>query len=328
MPLLEKPLAPANGAAGTGANRAKTARIALGRAGSCPPAHRRTRPPPVGTDCRPAGMVRSLRAAATWLLSALLVVANPSGGTAGAAGLQPHRAIYKMALSRGTGRSDVASATGTMFYRFAQGCDGWSVENRTVLRLSYDGGGDVETVWTFASWESADGLKFRFYARYEQDGAQLERLEGRASLDGPGGGGTAQFSEPDGRTTALPQGTVFPTEHLRLLIMAAVRGDRRLSRVVFDGASIDNPYLVTAVMGPLANAGAEALAGKTNLPALPAWWTQMAFFPHQHQETNPEFEIGAQYRADGIADRIVQRFDTFALDVRLSEFEVLARPEC
>lgn len=281
-----------------------------------------------GKGCRSAGSIRLKRAAAGLTIAVLLALGDAGSGSAGTINLQPHRAIYKMGLARSAGRSDVTAASGSMFYRFAQGCDGWTVENRTVLRLSYETGGDVETVWSFASWESADGLKFRFYARYEQDGAQVERLEGRASLAGPGGGGSVEFSEPEGRTTTLPQGTVFPTEHLRALIAAAERGEVRLTRVVFDGASADNPYLVAAMMGPLAAAGTSALAEKTKLPSLPAWWTQMAFFPYLQKAANPEFEIGAEYRADGIADRIVQRFDTFALDARLSEFETLAKPDC
>ena len=45
----------------------------------------------------------------------------------------------------------------------------------------------------------------------------------------------------------------------------------------------------------------------------------MAFFPIGDRGAEPEFEMGAHYRADGIADAILQHFDTFSLDVRLRE---------
>lgn len=339
MPTLEESLAPPDRAPHTAARAALPPSADADTrvpAGAIAPAAARADRRADGRNRRAAGMTvrsRSLaglaRALGGLALGAALAFgAAGSVAAGGVSSLQPHRAIYKVALGRAAGRSDVTAATGTMFYRFAEGCDGWTVENRTVLQLSYESGGDTETVWTFASWESNDGRKFRFYARYEQDGAQIERLEGRASIDAPGGGGAAEFTEPEGRITALPPGTLFPTEHLRALIAAADRGELRLTRVVFDGASIDNPYLVTAVMGPLPRGGRDALAAATRLPSVPAWWTQLAFFPYHQPHASPEFEIGAQYRADGIADRIVQRFDTFALDVRLSDFEALARPDC
>jgi len=276
-----------------------------------------------------------------WLLSFAIaaVLAIPGNGVGADAGsgagagtapsaLQPHRAIYRLSLAKTAPRGDVAAADGSMFYRFAQGCDGWTVENRTVLHLTFQSGGEAETVWTFASWESADGLQFRFYTRYEQDGEMVERLAGRATLEGPGAAGTVTFSEPADRVIALPLGTLFPAEHIRAVTRAAERGEKSLETVVFDGASLDNPYLIHAVIKPLPQAQREQMAAKTNLPVMPAWLTHMAFFPYHQREPAPEFEIAAHYRADGIADRIIQYFSDFTLSVQLGEFEALARPDC
>lgn len=283
---------------------------------------------------RPGGRGAARRAFRRACLLAFAIAAVPAipgtGVEAGAApnALQPHRAIYRLSLAKTAARGDVAAADGSMFYRFAQGCDGWTVENRTVLHLTFQSGGEAETVWTFASWESADGLQFRFYTRYEQDGEMVERLAGRATLEGLGAAGTVTFSEPADRVIALPLGTVFPAEHIRALTAAAERGEKTLETVVFDGASLDNPYLIHAVLKPLALTQREHLATKTGLRVMPAWLTHMAFFPHHRREPEPEFEIAAHYRADGIADRIIQYFSDFTLSVQLGEFEALARPDC
>lgn len=274
---------------------------------------------------------RAFRRACLLAFAIAAVLAIPETGVeAGAApnALQPHRAIYRLSLAKTATRGDVAAADGSMFYRFAQGCDGWTVENRTVLHLTFQSGGEAETVWTFASWESADGLQFRFYTRYEQDGEMVERLAGRATLEGSGAAGTVTFSEPADRVIALPLGTLFPAEHIRALTAAAERGEKTLETVVFDGASLDNPYLIHAVLKPLAQAQREQLAAKTGLRVAPAWLTHMAFFPYHQREPGPEFEIAAHYRADGIADRIIQYFSDFTLSVQLGEFEALARPDC
>lgn len=242
--------------------------------------------------------------------------------------LQPHRAVYRMSLAPSDRPSDVSAADGVMLYRFARGCDGWTVENKTVLRLTYDNDTTAQTVWSFVSWESTDGRQFRFRARYDQDGQRLEKITGWADLPHPGKPGTAHFLEPEAQTIELPAGSLFPTAHMREVIDAAISGQHRLSRVVFDGASVDNPYQVSALFGPLADAAAAELAKTAGVPPLPVWWTRMAFFPVDSSLASPEFEIDAQYRSDGIADHIVQRFERFALEVKLYELQVLPPPDC
>lgn len=260
------------------------------------------------------------------LLGAAVLAGAPAA--VGAVDLQSHRAVYRMVLANAQRSSEVVSANGVMVYRFARGCDGWTVENRTFLRLLYENNVEADTLWSFASWESLDGLRFRFHARYEQDGRSLEKLEGEAVLEGREAGGTARFTQPPEKVIVLPPGTAFPTQHVRQMIAAAERGETTLSRVVFDGASLDNPYAVNAVFGRLGEEAADALAKSAGLPVAPSWWTRMAFFPVGGREEEPEFEMGAHYRADGIADQILQTFDRFSLEVRLRELELLPAPEC
>lgn len=123
-------------------------------------------------------------------------------GIARALDLQSHRAVYRMVLASAGRSSDVVSANGVMVYRFIQGCDGWTVENRTFLRLLYDDDTASDTLWSFASWESLDSRKFRFHARYDQDGKTIEILEGEADLREAGQGGSAQVLAAGAQGTA------------------------------------------------------------------------------------------------------------------------------
>jgi hypothetical protein len=267
----------------------------------------------------------SYRACSTVLLAVLLL---PAAGPLAASDLQPHRAVYRMALANSERAADVTAASGVMVYRFARGCDGWTVENKTVLRLTYENDTAMQTVWSFVSWESIDGRHFRFRARYDQDGQTVEKMAGTAERPAADQAGEARLSEPDDRRIPLPPGTLFPTAHMQAVIAAAAAGQKNLNRVVFDGASLENPYQVNAFFGPLPATAAEAMAKAANLPLLPAWWTRMAFFPVASPAALPEFEIDAQYRADGIADVIRQSFERFSLDVRLHQLEILPNPEC
>lgn len=261
---------------------------------------------------------------------AAVALATSSLGVAGeaAAELLSHRALYRTTLATSADGSRVVAASGRMFYRFARECAGWTVENRTVLSLTFEGGDSLESVWTYASLESEDGRGMRFRARYEQDGVTTEKLKGHAMTGKPGLGGLARFDEPDGETITLPEGTLLPAAHMRAVIAAAEAGGTTLTRIVFDGQSVDNPYTVSAVFGPLGTDAAGALAEAAGLPAAPAWWIRMAYHPLAGDDAEPEFEIGSHIRADGVFDRIVQNFGTFSLDVRLEELEPLPPPDC
>lgn len=242
--------------------------------------------------------------------------------------LVPHRAIYRMTLGSASPASRIAGARGAMMYRFMDGCDGWTVENRSYLTIEHDGGEEVESTWSFVSWESKDGLRYRFRVRHTRGGQETEALRGTARLDGPGGAGTAQFAAPSDVTVELPAGTLFPTDHLGVLLGAAQGGGNRLLRAVFDGTTLDNPYEINAVMRATQPGPAAALLARAGLDEARIWKIRLAFFPRASKVAEPEFEIGVRYRDDGIADALQQVFQEFTINLALSEIEILPEPAC
>ncbi len=245
-----------------------------------------------------------------------------------AAGLASHRALYTMTLGKASSSSGIVGARGAMAYRFSRGCDGWTSETQTTLRIQRGVGDEVNTVWAFANWESTDGLRYRYRLRNTRNGRVVDQIQGKASLNSLGGAGTATYSRPEAKTVVLPKGTLFPTQHMLTLIQAGFDRRAHLSKVVFDGSSLDNPFEISAVMSRVSAEDARALAEERKLPDLPAWRVRMAFFPLATRVSVPDFEIGVRYRADGIADRIEQDFGDFTLDLVLSELEILPAEEC
>ncbi len=253
-------------------------------------------------------------------------VGDPAAGLA--AGLASHRALYTMTLGSASRSSGVVGTQGAMAYRFSRGCEGWTSETQTTLRIQRGTGGEVHTVWAFANWESKDGLRYRYRLRNTRNGRVVEQIQGHASLNSLGGAGTATYSRPEAKTVALPKGTLFPTQHMLALIRAGVDRRAHLSKVVFDGSSLDNPFEISALMSRVSAEDARALAEERKLPDLPAWRVRMAFFPVATRASVPDFEIGVRYRSDGIADRIEQDFGDFTLDLVLSELEILPAEDC
>ena len=253
---------------------------------------------------------------------------SPAVTAAGMAesGLVPHRATYRMSLGAATPGSGVIGARGAMEYRFAERCDGWTVENRTYLLLDYEGEGEVETAWDFASWESTDGLGYRFRVRHTRDGKVVDVFRGVAELAARGGAGVARFSSPNDAAVDLPRGTLFPTEHLALLLDAARDGGGHLVRTVFDGTSLKNPYRISAFIKEVEGGGKPFAAA--GLSENRTWRMNLAFYPVAQADPLPEFEIRVLYRADGIADGIRQDFSSFSVDLSLNHIEILPPPEC
>jgi hypothetical protein len=267
-------------------------------------------------------------------LVALAAVGLLMAGQTMAAGagseLAPHRAIYRMNLASTKSGSGVTAASGAMSYKFGDSCDGWIVENKTALTFAYSDGAPVTTTWDFVTWESKDGLHYRFRVRSTRDGTVSEEIDGVADLDGKGKGGIAKFTLPENSTLALPKGTLFPTEHTIRLIEMALKGEHLVERTLFDGTGTDQIFSVNAVIGK-SRAGAQP-AAKTGvnggLLSMQSWPMQMAFFPGDSNEPDPDYEVAVRYYQNGVADEVLQSFGNFSLRGTLESLESLPKPDC
>jgi hypothetical protein len=257
---------------------------------------------------------------AATVMGAVAAFAAPPG-----LAMAPHEATYRMSLASTQAGSGIVAASGTMTYKFADACDGWTVENRIAITYAYTEGGEAQTSTDFVTWESKDGLKYRFRVRNSRNGQVTDEIEGTAELNGKGMGGTAKFTRPEPMTVALPKGTLFPTEHTVRLMDAARAGDRSLLRVVFDGSDADGPYDVNALIG---RPSSQEVNPASPLLATPAWPMALAFFPVGSTDAAPDFEMRLTYHANGVAQDIVQSFKTFSLKGQLETIEALPRRGC
>lgn len=246
-----------------------------------------------------------------------------------------HRAVYGMSLKSSAHGSGISGARGSMIYSFRAGCDGWASETNVKLQLLYAEGDQVSTEWAFASWEARDGKSYQFRTRQARDGQTIEELKGRATRLTADGVGEAKFSSPDGEVIAMPKGTLFPSRHLTDLLEAGSKGVKIFSRTVFDGASLDNPYEINAIVvrrSPLAETATapalEKIIEASGLsPEQPKHY-RMAFFAARASHEKPEFELGVDYRSDGVSRFIRQDFGDFVIDLTLQKIELLTPPKC
>jgi hypothetical protein len=262
-----------------------------------------------------------------FIFAAALLPMATSAPPAGSAEIAPHRALYAMTLGSARNDSGVLDARGTMDYEWGETCDGWTIEQRYRLKMRYAETPDVDIVSSFVTWESKDGLRYRFNQKQTRNGEVDQEIRGEARLDGPGQGGVAEFSKPQVQTLRLDPGVMFPSAHTILLIDAAREGENFISRQVFDGATDENAVQVSAVIGVKLTADPIA-ASRSTLLQRPGWRVRLAFFPVDANAEKPDYELGMRLLDNGVSQDMVIDYGEYSIRAKLDDIEPLARPNC
>jgi hypothetical protein len=243
----------------------------------------------------------------------------------------PHRALYRLSLGATKSSSGVVGANGAMVYEWGETCDGWTVQQRFRLRLQYAEQDNVDVSSSLVTWESKDGLRYRFNERRLRNGELDEEIKGDAKLESKGKGGSADFTKPEAAALTLPEGALFPTSHTLLLIERAQAGDQFVSRSVFDGATVENAAQITAVIGPELKPGpgnAEETLPKSPLLTRPSWRMRLAFFPANGKAEQPDYELGMRLLDNGVSQDMSLDYSDYVIRAKLDEIEPLPRPSC
>ena len=267
-----------------------------------------------------------------WRLGPFVFVAAvvgivPFAAPAEAAEIAPHRALYTMSLGNARSDSGVVDARGTMDYEWGETCEGWTIEQRYRLKMRYAETSDVDIVSSFVTWESKDGLRYRFNQKQTRNGEVDQEIRGEARLDGPGKSGVAEFTKPEAQTLRLEPGVLFPSAHTILLIDSARAGENFVSRLVFDGATDENAVQVSAVIGHKLTADPAA---ETRSPLLerPGWRVRLAFFPVDANAEKPDYELGMRLLDNGVSQDMVIDYGEYSIRAKLDDIEPLSKPNC
>lgn len=256
--------------------------------------------------------------------AAALIASVPAG-----AQIVSHRAAYSLSLGAARANSGITAVEGAMVFDWQEVCEGWTLNQRMTFRIFDSDGQTIENDISFSSFEARGNGPYRFSVRTSVDNEVTEQLRGRAELGSEGRGGRAVFSEPDGETVELPPGTVFPTEHTRLLIERAAAGDRQMGRMVFDGATLDGAFDTNAVMSqPLTtepprgpNIDASLLGGRS-------WRVRIAYFKTGDSASEPDYELSMRLFENGVGADFLFEYGEFSIRARLDRLEALPRPRC
>jgi EipB-like len=278
-----------------------------------------------------------IRSCPTWVGSLAIVLAAGVGlGTgvrAASLPLQSHLAVYELSLQRSRDGSGITDLSGRLVMEWAQDCEGYILNQRMLTEVSNTQGENVLNDFNVTTWESLDGHKFRFSSRNDVAGSSADEVVGRASMPTSGAAGEARFSKPEETTLALPTGTVFPTEQIALVLQAAMKGEKTLSILLFDGSRKDSLFDTSNIIGAEQPTLTVADAGERKmLVGLRSWPVHTAYYPRSPAEDLPpgvpEFEVSYRLFQNGVATEVVFDYGSFAMRARLSKLQALPKPAC
>lgn len=255
--------------------------------------------------------------------AAILVGLSPA---AMAAGFAPHTAHYAMKLLSARSNSNIANVTGDMLVRWEGDCAGWTMSNRTVFNVGYSGGETVRVTMDATTWESRAGDRYTFLVRTLFNEKESERIEGTARLDGTAR--AADFVSPSKKRIVLPPGTVFPTQHTEQVLSVAGDAPRIVRATVFDGFTDGGAQFVNAIVGRKIQAKPGDRSAFPELGTQPSWNVNLAFFPVDKQDAEPESEISVKIFANGIAGRMDMDFGDFKVRGDLKKLKTAQLPVC
>jgi hypothetical protein len=230
--------------------------------------------------------------------------------------LLAHKALYTLTLDNAKS-SDVIAARGTMGYEVTDACDGWAVRQRLSMTITNADGQDIEMSSDYATWESKDGLKFRYHMRQTTDTSVTSQTDGEASFQKAGGPGEARYTSPHDSTSPLPAGTVFPMAHTAAIIAAARDKKHFVTLPLFDGTDengVEDSFIVVLDWKPPAQSKWPLLS------PLPSTRVHITFFDHGPDAVTPSYEVGMRYWENGVADDMQMNFGDFVMNAKMTEF--------
>jgi hypothetical protein len=115
--------------------------------------------------------------------------------------------------------------------------------------VTYSPGRTIRLTVSVATWESCDGLNYRFNICNSANGSVTERIEGRPTLSAADRSGQVIYDVPAGRVDELPAGTVFPTTHSVRILEAAHKASTLVAMPVFDGMTLEGAFTISAFLG-------------------------------------------------------------------------------
>jgi hypothetical protein len=252
--------------------------------------------------------------------------------------LAPHRAVYDLKLLKSESSRGVQGVRGRILYDFSgNACDGYDLQFRQVSELDSGEGKAALSDLRSTTWEDGTAKKFRFNSENMVNAARTDIVNGRAERNADKV--AISLSKPTEKTLTVPAGSVFPTEHMRRIILAAREGKTILEFPVYDGSETgEKLYNTLTIIGrPIAPGAKPPTDAAAKLPAmakLTRWPVTISYFEKQDAkderggEQTPVYSISFELYENGISRALVLNYSDFSISGEMTSLELKKEKAC
>lgn len=162
--------------------------------------------------------------------------------------LQPHRAYYTISMeNRPNLHTNITDIRGMMMVEYNKVSGGWTVQQLSEIWRYYDDETVEHVRWGYVTFEADDESIFKFRTFRKVNDELQEDIRGVAKRTGKLV--EVLYQSPHKTKISLPEGVLFPLQHIRELLKAAEDGEHMFPRVVFDGSSTDGASEINTFIG-------------------------------------------------------------------------------
>jgi hypothetical protein len=252
--------------------------------------------------------------------------------------LAPHRAVYDLKLSKSHGSRGIQAVRGRILYDFSgNACEGYDLEFRQVSELDSDEGKAAISDLRSTTWEDGAAQKFRFNSQNKLNEERTDIVDGHAERKTQTV--AVDLSKPTEKNFTVPLDAVFPTEHMRRIIVAAREGKTILEFPVYDGSETgEKLYNTLTVIGrpiapgakPPSDATAKnpAFAKLTRWPVTISYFDKLAEDAERGGEQQPVYSIGFELYENGVSRGLVLDYTDFTISGDLSSLDMKKAKPC
>lgn len=263
--------------------------------------------------------------AVLFVLSAEMTAAQESQE---AVDLVAHHATYVLSLAPDSKNSQITGAEGLLDFDLKDTCDGWATNLKMKFVMALDSGDSGTIEMTQVTWESKDGSSYRYTIKNGTGGGHEEQLRGEARAEAPGGKTTATADLPTRSEAKLPDGTLFPIMHTRLVLKKAAEGESVVTAAYFDGTASTEAMQASALIGvgekdwPGLPKPFPELAGRTSYPI------GYAFYLGDSSDAVPDTEQFVRLYDNGVIGALSFSLGTIKIRAVLNSLQVRPASGC
>jgi hypothetical protein len=184
-----------------------------------------------------------------------------------------------------------------------------------------------------ATWEEGAAKTYRFNFQNYLSQELVDSVDGRAERGSQAV--AVSLAKPDAKKFDLDAAIVFPTEHIRRIVVAAREGKTLLEVPVYDGSeSGEKLYNTLTVIGqpipPDERKPDDAAAGQPALAGLKRWPVTISYFDKSKQggEQTPVYAIRFELYENGVSRALLLDYGDFAISGAMTTLEMRDTKPC